>query len=291
MAVDCSDGVAGLVARDLLCETFVYLNETPDGRFPHHAPNPLEATNRAQLTEAVRAGALDGGVIFDGDADRVMFVDETGAFVQPDYLIPVIARAFLAREPGATVIHDIRTSRGAIEALQRDGARTVMGKVGHAFAKVALRETGATCGGELAGHYYFRDFYCCDSGELAAVLVLNALAAAKRQGVSFSGLIAPIRRYANSGETNFHVEDKDAAITAILAALERFGAPLAMYTFDGVRVEFSEWWMNVRKSNTEPYLRVIAEATDAACLADRMALIRGAIAPFEVSQPAGEQGH
>ncbi len=280
LAIDCSDGVAGLVARGLFGDGPAYLNEVPDGRFPHHAPNPLEPAAREQLAEAVLAGGLDAGVIFDGDADRVMFVDETGAFVQPDYLIPVIARPYLAREPGATVIHDIRTSRGAIEALQADGARTVMGKVGHAFAKVALRETGAVCGGELAGHYYFREFHCCDSGELAALVALGELAEAKRRGVSFSRLIAPIHRYAGSGELNFRVEEKDAAIAALLAALKPFGPPLAEYAFDGVRVEYPDWWMNVRKSNTEPYLRLIVEASGEALLAERLELLKGALAGF-----------
>ena len=280
LAVDCSDGMAGLVIRDVLGEGPVYLNEVPDGHFPHHAPNPLEVENCAQLSAAVKAGGLDAGVIFDGDADRVMFVDETGAFIQPDYLIPVLAHAFLVREPGATVIHDIRTSRGVIEALRADGAKTVMGKVGHAFAKVAMRETGAVCGGELAGHYYFRDFFCCDSGELASLVVLGALAEAKRSGVSFSGLIAPIRRYANSGEMNFRIGDKDGAIAALLAALEPFGTPLSKVTFDGVRIEFADWWFNVRKSNTEPYLRLIVEACDAAVLAARTTLLRGVLAPF-----------
>jgi len=279
-AVDCSDGVAGLVVRDLLGEGPVYLNDVPDGRFPHHSPNPLEAESRAQVSEAVRSQSLDAGVIFDGDGDRVMFVDETGAFVQPDYLIPVIARRFLAREPGAKVIHDIRTSRGAIEALLADGAKPIMGKVGHAFAKVALRETGAVCGGELAGHYYFRDFFCCDSGELAALLVLGALAEAKRRGVSFSALMAPIRKYANSGERNFRIADKDGAIKAVLAALERLGPPQAREDFDGVRLEYADGWVNLRKSNTEPYLRMIVEARDAAVLAERLTLLEGALAPF-----------
>lgn len=280
LAVDCSDGVAGLVIRDVLGAGPEYMNDTPDGFFPHHAPNPLEVENCAQLMGAVRAGGLDAGVIFDGDADRVMFVDEKGAFVQPDYLIPVIARHYLEREPGATVIHDVRTSRGVIEALHAAGAKTVMGKVGHAFAKLALRETGAVCGGELAGHYYFREFYCCDSGELAALVVLGALAEAKRRGVSFSGLIAPIRCYANSGEMNFRVEAKDEAIAAMLKALESLGSPQAKYLFDGVRIEYADWWMNVRKSNTEPYLRLIVEARDPALLAARTALLRDALADY-----------
>ncbi len=284
LAVDCSDGMAGLIIRDVLGEGPVYLNDTPDGTFPHHAPNPLEAGNRRQLVEAVTSQGLDAGVIFDGDADRVMFVDEKGAFVQPDMLIPVIARAFLKREPGATVIHDIRTSRGAIEALQADGAKTVMGKVGHAFAKMALRETGAVCGGELAGHYYFREFFCCDSGEWAALLVLAALAEARRRGLSFSAMMAPICKYANSGEMNYRIADKDGAVAAVLAAAEVFGAPRARYDFDGVRIEYAAWWLNIRKSNTEPYLRLIVEACDAGLLAERQNLLEAVLAPFGVRQ-------
>jgi len=279
-AVDCSNGMAGLIIRDVLGDAPLYLNEELDGCFPNHSPNPLDVENCEQLMEAVKANALDVGVIFDGDADRVMFVDETGAFIQPDYLTPVIARTYLRHEPGATVIHDIRTSRGAIEALRADGAKTVMGKVGHAFAKVALRELGAVCGGELAGHYYFRDFFCCDSGELAALVVLEALAEAKRRGHSFSQLMAPIMCYANSGETNFTVLDKDAAIAAVLGALEPFGTPDARYDFDGVRIEYADWWVNVRKSNTEPYLRLIVEARDAEMLAARVALLGSALEPF-----------
>lgn len=279
-AVDCSDGMAGLFAHELFGEGPLYLNDTPDGSFPGHAPNPLEAENREQLRAAVLAQGLDAGVIFDGDADRVMFVDEAGEFVQPDYLIPLVARHFLAAEPGATVIHDIRTSRGVIETLKADGAVPLMGKVGHAFAKVLMRESGAVCGGELAGHYYFRDFFCCDSGELAALLILEALAASKRRGVSFSRLMAPIRKYANSGERNYRIADKDGAIKAVLAYLEGCGEPLSRADFDGVRVDFAEWWVNVRESNTEPYLRLVAEASDAAALSCRLQELEKALAPF-----------
>ena len=279
-AVDCSDGVVGLFIHDLLGDGPIYLNDVPDGTFPHHSPNPLEAASREQLAQVVRAQQLDAGVIFDGDADRVMFVDETGAFVQPDYLIPIIARTFLKREPGATVIHDVRTSRGAIEALQADGARTVMGKVGHAFAKVLLRETGAVCGGELAGHYYFRDFFCCDSGELAALLVLAALADAKRRGVSFSALMAPICRYANSGELNYRIADKDRAIEAVLAAADAWSGGAARCDIDGVRLDDADGWFSVRKSNTEPYLRLIVETRDAELLRERLDVLEAALAPF-----------
>jgi len=280
IAVDGSDGMIGLIARDLFGPGVEYLNDTPDGRFPHHAPNPLDVANCAQLMESVRRGKLDAGVIFDGDADRVLFIDETGGFIQPDYLIPIVARHFLRREPGAIVVHDIRTSRGAIEALLADGARPVMWKVGHAFAKVKLRETGAVCGGELAGHYYFRDFYNCDSGELAALIVLGELAAARRQGLTFSQLLAPIRCYANSGEINYTVAAKAEAIAAVCAGLTVAEQPLARHDFDGVRLDFKDWWINIRPSNTEPYLRVVLEARTPVLLATQRAAVARLLAPF-----------
>ncbi len=279
-AVDCSDGMAGLLARDLFGPETLYLNDTPDGRFPHHAPNPLEVANCAALMAAVRDRRLDAGVIFDGDADRVMFIDEAGAFIQPDLLIPLIARRFLRSEPGAQVIHDIRTSRGVIEALRADGARPLMGKVGHAFAKVLLRESGAVCGGELAGHYYFRDFFCCDSGELAALIVLGELAAARRRGETFSRWVAPLRRYATTGEMNYRVVQKEAAIRAVRAAAETGERPSAVYDFDGLRLEFPQWWFNIRASNTEPYLRLIIEASTPHLLANRRRELEAALQPY-----------
>lgn len=257
-AVDCSDGMAGILAHDLFGPDAVYLNDTPDGRFPHHSPNPLLAEARAQLFAAVQEKGLDCGVIFDGDADRCMFVDETGAFVQPDYLIPALAATWPTR--GGAVIHDVRTSRAAIEALRADGFTPVMGKVGHAFAKVLLRETGAVCGGELAGHYYFRDFCYCDSGELAALRLLGAFARAKTAGKTVSELLAPItRKYANSGEMNFAVEDKPAAIARVLAAAKGLGVETGRSEIDGYRLEYAEGWVSVRQSNTEPLLRLIVE--------------------------------
>ncbi len=255
-AVDCSDGMASILAHELFPGA-VFINDTPDGAFPHHSPNPLLAASREQLAAVVREKGLDCGVIFDGDADRCMFVDETGAFIQPDYLIPVLAGTFAEK---GCVIHDVRTSRAAIEAIRAMGAKPVMGKVGHAFAKMLLRETGAVCGGELAGHYYFRDFHFCDSGEWAAMRILGAFADAKRRGESVSACLAPItRKYANSGEMNFKVADKPAAIGRVLKAAESFGREIGRETMDGVRVEFEEGWVSVRQSNTEPYLRLLAE--------------------------------
>lgn len=285
-AVDCSDGMAALFAHEVFGPNAVYLNDQVDGSFPHHSPNPLDPESRRQLVATVREQGLDLGMVFDGDADRVMFVDERGEFISPDCLIPIIARHFLKNEPGAAVIHDVRTSRGAIEALIRDGARPVMGKVGHAYAKILLRQEKAVCGGELAGHYYFRDFYCCDSAGLAAMIVLAAVDAAKAEGKTFSQLLAPILCYAGSGEINFRLSGDahgpvgDAAIAALLKAAEAFGEPIGRSDIDGVRLEFRDGWINVRRSNTEPYLRLLAEAADSAVLTKRVAILREAIKPY-----------
>ena len=269
-AVDCSNGMASLFVRELFPGAEV-INDTLDGRFPCHAPNPLKAEAREQIAALVREKGLDCGVIFDGDADRCMFVDERGEFVQPDYLIPIVARATLAQLGAVTggekpkVIHDVRTSRGAIEAIRALGCEPMMVPVGHAFAKPALRRLGAVCGGELAGHYYFGEFFGCDSGVLAALRILNEVAKAKAAGRSFSQMMSPIcAKYANSGELNFRVEDKDAAIAHVLAAARRNLPPeVSRSEMDGVRIDYAEGWFSVRKSNTEPYLRLLVECDGA----------------------------
>ena len=281
-AVDCSDGSAGILARRLF-PTAILINATPDGNFPHHSPNPLKDEAREQLAALVRERRLDCGVIFDGDADRAMFVDETGAFIQPDYLIPVLAGTFRddpSLPPSPTVIHDVRTSRAAIERLRADGFTPVMGKVGHAYAKVLLRETGAICGGELAGHYYFRDFVHCDSGELAALRILSAFAAAKRKGTGVRAFMAPLlSRYANSGEVNFEVSDKPAAIARVLAVAKTLAAETGRSEIDGYRLEYAEGWISVRQSNTEPLLRLIVECDTRARMEAWLKSLSAAIRP------------
>ena len=280
-AVDCSNGMSSLLVREMF-PSAVVLNGKIDGNFSCHSPNPLKAEAREQLSAVVREKGLDCGVIFDGDADRAMFVDEKGEFVQPDYLIPVVAKvsrwakdsrissdsrssrdainSSSVSEAKPIVIHDVRTSRGAIETLRENGFEPVMVPVGHAFAKPKMRELGALCGGELAGHYYFGDFCGCDSGVLAASRILSAVAEAKSRGETFSRMMDSITsRYANSGELNFRVEDKEAAIDRVLKAAESFGAIEGRSDMDGVRLEFTDGWINIRKSNTEPYLRLVAE--------------------------------
>lgn len=277
---DCSSGVGALVARRLYGDGAAYLNEELDGSFPNHPPNPLLPEATAALSAEVARSGADLGVIFDGDADRVAFVDETGAFVRPDTMTAVLAEHYLEEEPGARVLCDIRTSRGVTERIAALGGEPHLWKVGHAFAKVKLRELGAVCGGELAGHYYFRDFHCCDSAMLCASIVLGRAAAAKREGRRFSDLVRAIDAYANSGECNYTVPDKDGALAAVRAWADSLPPPDRVLGFDGVRYDWPDWWFNVRKSNTEPYLRLIVEARTPALLAERRAQIEAVLRPF-----------
>ena len=284
-AIDCSNGMASILVHELFPDA-VIINDTPDGTFPNHSPNPLKAEAREQIAALVRERGLDCGLIFDGDADRCMFVDEKGDFVQPDYLIPIAARATLnsntqtlKHSNNPKIIHDVRTSRGAIEELKRMGCEPVMVPVGHAFAKPILREIGAVCGGELAGHYYFSEFHGCDSGVLAALRILGEIANAKASGKAFSEMMKPIGGvYANSGEMNFKVEDKDAAIERVLAtAAAKLTRAISRSEIDGIRIEYEEGWINIRKSNTEPYLRLIVECDTVERLKDWVAILKTAV--------------
>lgn len=284
-AVDCSSGTAALLARELF-PTAEIINGTVDGDFHAHSPNPLKAEAREQLAALIRERGYDCGVIFDGDADRAMFLDERGEFIQPDYLTPIIAavtQTAIARAgeeipSPPIVLHDVRTSRGAVEFLRENGFKPIAIPVGHAFAKPLMRQHQAICGGELAGHYYFRDFFGCDSGFLAAIRVLTSVAAAKRDGKTFSQLMAPIMsRYRNSGELNFTVADKPAAIARVLAVAEKAAPVVERLEIDGVRLEYADGWMNIRASNTEPLLRLLVEAKTDAELQRRIKLFSEAI--------------
>lgn len=281
-AVDCSDGATGLFARDLFGSADRLLNATPDGAFPHHGPDPLQPANREQLATCVRDNGLDLGLIFDGDGDRVCFVDATGAFVPPDALIPLLAEELRARCPEASpvVVHDVRTSRGVAETLRERGFEPRMVKVGGTFAKAALREGDGLCGGEVAGHYYFRDFHWSDSGLYAALLVLGIVARAKREGKTLADLLAPIvSRYHASGEVNIpNVPDCPAAIARVEAAVTALmGPPERRFDFDGVRLEWADAWLGVRASNTEPLLRLAAEAKEREALDRLVSAAKGAV--------------
>lgn len=283
IAFDCSNGMAGLFIRQVLGEIPTYIYDDVDGSFPNHEPNPLEESNVADLKALVSSTQSDIGVIFDGDADRVMFVDERGKFVSPDLIIAFLGHYFLEGRPaGQKVLQDIRTSKAVGEYLVKHfGAEIHTWRVGRAYAALKLREIDGTYGGELAGHYYFKDFFYSDSGLMAAILVLNVAAKFKRNGISFSKAIAQISSYHNSGEINFTISKKKEAMDAIKAHFEAAEKPTAFFDFDGYRLEFANWWFNVRPSNTEPYLRFIAEANSKELLSKKVEEVRAIIASIK----------
>lgn len=275
LAFDLSNGMSTLYAKEIFGDEPQYIFDTMDGTFPNHEPNPLVHKNVVALEEIVKKTGADAGVIYDGDADRVMFVDETGHFVSPDLMIAVLGHYFIGeRGEKGIVIQDIRSSKAVGEYLEPMGAKMFTWKVGRANAARKLRELDGVWGGELAGHYYFRDFFYSDSGLLASILVLRVLAAMKKDGVTFSQLIRKISRYQNSGEINFKLEDKKGAMDAIKNHFESQEKPTAFMDFDGYRVEFPDWWFNIRPSNTEPYLRFICEATSKEVLDTKIAEVK-----------------
>ncbi len=271
IAMDLSNGMANLYAKEIFGEQPTYIFDTIDGRFPNHEPNPLIAKNRVALQELVKKTGADIGVIYDGDADRVMFVDENARFISPDLMIAVLGHYFLEKKgQKGIVLQDIRSSKAVGEYLAPMGARMETWKVGRAFAATKLREIDGIFGGELAGHYYFRDFFYSDSGLLASMVILNVVSEMKRRGVSLSQLISKIEKYRNSGEVNFKIEDKQGAMDAVKDHFIAAEKPSAFMDFDGYRVEFPRWWFNIRPSNTEPYLRFICEADSDALLEEKL---------------------
>ena len=275
LAFDLSNGMSSLFAKQIFGDAPEYIFDTMDGTFPNHEPNPLVHKNVVALEELVKKTGADAGVIYDGDADRVMFVDEKGNFVSPDLMIAVLGHYFIGeRGEKGYVIQDIRSSKAIGEYLEPMGAKMYTWKVGRANAARRLREIDGIWGGELAGHYYFKDFFYSDSGLLASILILRVLANLKKEGISFSQIIGKIARYQNSGEINFKLTDKQGAMDAVKAHFEEQEKPTAFMDFDGYRVEFPDWWFNIRPSNTEPYPRFIGEATTKELLAKKVAEVK-----------------
>lgn len=271
IAMDLSNGMSSLLAKDIFGDAPEYIFDTMDGSFPNHEPNPLVPANVVPLQELVRKVKADIGVIYDGDADRVMFVDENARFVSPDLMIAVLGHYFLEkRGEKGIVLQDIRSSKAVGEYLEPMGAEMRTWKVGRAFAARKLREIDGVYGGELAGHYYFRDFFYSDSGLLASILILDVVAEMKAKGISLGQLIGRIEKYRNSGEINFRVEDKAGAMDAIRDHFISAEKPTAYMDFDGYRVEYPDWWFNIRPSNTEPYLRFICEAVSDSLLKEKV---------------------
>lgn len=272
IAFDLSNGMACLLAKRIFGEEHAYIFDTIDGTFPNHEPNPLIHDNVIPLENLVKETGADVGVIYDGDADRVMFVDDKGRFVAPDLIIALLGLYFNGeRGEKGTVIQDIRSSKAVAEFLAPMGCDVFTWKVGRANAAPKLREIDGIWGGELAGHYYFKDFFYSDSGLLASLLVTRVLASLKKNGITFSGIMDTIAKYQNSGEINFRVEDKKGAMDAVREHFTAEEKPVSMMDFDGYRVDFEDWWFNIRPSNTEPYLRFICEARSAEVLKEKIA--------------------
>ncbi len=224
-----------------------------DGSFPNHEANPLKPENLVDLERAVGENACDLGVAFDGDADRAMFVDERGRAISADKITGLLAPRFLRREPGAVIVYDLRSSWATKEAIEEAGGRPVRERVGHSFMKATMRRHNSPFGGELAGHFYYRDNYTADSSILTLVHILDTL---RETGETLSALVAPLERYFATGEINFRVEDKEGMIRR----LEEIFSDGEIDHLDGITVQYRDWWFNVRPSNTEPLLRLVLEA-------------------------------
>ncbi len=278
IAIDCSNGMAALLIKDLLGEKPLYLYDTLDGTFPNHEANPLVPENIVDLQNLVRKEKADIGIIFDGDADRVMFVDENGRFISPDLMIAVLADYY--KNDSGNFLQDIRTSKAVSEYIGKRFTKN-MWRVGRAFAAVKLREIHGVFGGELAGHYYFRDFYYSDSGLLACLILLNVIAENHNKGISVSQMMSKIESYHNSGEINFKIEKKNEAMEAVKDYFFAEAKPTAFFDFDGYRVEYPDWWFNIRPSNTEPYLRLIAEAKSKDILDKKVSKLKEIIERFK----------
>ncbi|MFZ4575342.1 MAG: phosphomannomutase/phosphoglucomutase [Phycisphaerales bacterium] len=290
VVIDASNGMAGTMIPKIFGKhgvmgpvpglTIIEVNfDNTKGVFAHE-PNPLVASNLRQVQEAVLAEKADLGVCYDGDADRCVIIDEKGKAVGCDHLTALLAKHFLAKSPGSAVVFDLRSTKAVAEDVKKAGGVPVRGRVGHVFLKAAMAEHNGCFGGELSGHFYFRDNFNADSGAIAMCAVFTMLG---KSGKPMSELVAPIARYAQSGEINFQIEDKDGALSNLI---RQFG-PGSSYKaiideLDGVTVDCWDqpapsggWWCNVRKSNTEPLLRLNLEARDAKTL-ERML---GVIAP------------
>jgi phosphomannomutase len=256
VVIDASNGMAGYTLPPILEKlpgTYEHLFFALDGTFPNHESNPLAEKNLNDLKDRVAKGKADLGVIFDGDADRAVFVDETGATVRPDFITGIIAEEILQGREAEKILIDVRTSWAVKERIEELGCIPEYVQVGHAYARKKLRDVNAILGGELAGHYYFRDNFYGDSGVITFLHVLRALSRSRKR---MSELVSPLQKYPGTGEINFKTKHKDG----IIKRMREMYSDGKQSLLDGLTVEYADWWFNLRKSNTEPYLRLNIEA-------------------------------
>ena len=257
VVVDGGNGMAGPMVGPLLDQLGLELVTaywTPDGEFPDHEPNPLLPENREFIMSEVKRQGADLGIAWDGDADRCFFIDDTGSFVDGDFLTAILASSMLRKNPGETILYDIRASRAVPDLVHEAGGTALVNRVGHAFFKSRMRTEGGIFGGEVSGHYYFKDFYCADSGTIPALLILEELS---QRNAKLSELLAPMRaKYFISGEINSKVGDAQAKMDEIA---EKF-SDAEQKRLDGISIDYPDWHFNVRASNTEPLLRLCLES-------------------------------
>lgn len=275
VVVDGGNGMAGIVLSrvfDRLEAELIGLYLEPDGTFPNHPADPLQPENLEDLTRVIQRERPDLGVAFDGDADRAFFVDDRGVPLSGSTTTALIARWFLAQYPGATIVHNLITSRSVPEIITEHGGVPVRTRVGHSYIKQIMADTGAVFGGEHSGHYYFRDNYRADSGMLAMLVLLRVIT---ESGRPLSELRRDVERYAASGEINLRVEHHEAALSAVIDAFDVHDIDRV----DGLTVDLGDSWFNLRPSNTEPYLRLNVEAPDEAGVDSLVGRIRGIVLP------------
>jgi len=270
VAADAANGMATIYRPilDRLNIELVPLYFELDGSFPNHEANPLKEENLRDLQDAVRREGCDLGVAFDGDADRAMFIDERGEIVWADRITGMLAPRFIREENGAAIIYDLRSSWSTREAIEAAGGVPVRERVGHSFMKATMRRHDSPFGGELAGHFYYRDNFTADSSAMTLVEVLEHI---RENGKALSELTAPLDRYFATGEINFKVEDKQGMIKRLAGD---FSDGKIDY-LDGITVQYDDWWFNVRPSNTEPYLRLVLEAKTAELMEEKKAVLLG----------------
>lgn len=271
VVVDTGNGVQGRIIPKVFARLpakIIPLFFEPDGNFPNRSPNPIRAGALEKLSKAVKQNKADFGAAFDGDGDRIVFVDEKGSIVRPDHILALLAVHLLNENPHAKILYDLRSSRIVKEKVTEAGGVAVMTRVGHTYITQIMKEDNALLAGELSGHYYFRNTFCTDNGDVPLMLMLNLLSSEKKP---LSKLLAPLDKYFNSGELNFAVENKDAIMKKVENA---YSEKSRMFHIDGLSVEFPDWWFNLRSSHTENVLRLNVEAGTKALLDRKVAELK-----------------
>jgi phosphomannomutase len=271
VVIDAGNGVQGIIVPKVFARLpvkIIPLFFEPDGNFPNRPPNPIKPGALDKLSKAVKENKASFGAAFDGDGDRIVFVDEKGRPARPDHILALLAQNMLKENPHAKIISDARCSRIVKEKVTEAGGVSIMTRVGHTYISHTMREEDALLAGELSGHYYFRGNFCTDSGDMPLMLMLNLLSTEKKP---LSKLLSQMDKYFNSGEISFTVENKDAIIKKIESEYSDKGK---IYHIDGLTVEFPDWWFNLRASNTEPLLRLNVEANTKAMLDRKLAELK-----------------